>query len=74
MFWMSEESEQCLVDEINKFAIQHNNLFDGNARWARNLVEKIHMEQNNRLASSDDDSDLQEVITTDIQSVLARID
>lgn len=73
-FWMSEESELCLVEEIQRYADQNNNVFDGNARWARNLVEKIHMEQNNRLAISDDyEIDMQEIVVTDIQSALERI-
>ena len=71
---MSEESGLCLVEEVQRYADQNNNVCDGNARWARNLVEKIHMEQNNRLAMSDDyEIDMQEIVVTDIQSALERI-
>ncbi|MFD3450010.1 right-handed parallel beta-helix repeat-containing protein [Microbacteriaceae bacterium 4G12] len=71
-FHFNEQAEHVLDQVIADFAKQQNEVFSGNGRWARNVVEQIRMEQNNRLVFSDTE-DLMEITEEDIRQTFQRM-
>ncbi|MEK4878753.1 MULTISPECIES: AAA family ATPase [Paenibacillus] len=51
-FVLTAEAVEALEQQTFALAAQAGGVLEGNGRWARNLVEKVRMAQNNRLALS----------------------
>lgn len=71
-FTLTTKAENVLVNFIQFAASQNQGVLNGNARWARNLVEKIRMEQNNRIARTDS-HELMIIETEDIENAAKQI-
>ncbi|MNH46746.1 hypothetical protein D3C79_1096590 [compost metagenome] len=63
---------EILEQEIVALAARQSGVLEGNGRWARNVVDKVRMAQNNRLARTGN-SDLMTIEAEDIQSALNQM-
>lgn len=71
-FVLTASAVEILEQEIVALAARQSGVLEGNGRWARNVVDKVRMAQNNRLARTSS-SDLMVIEAEDIQSALNQM-
>lgn len=69
---LAEDAKVTLETFIKETATNQNGRIDGNGRWARTLVEKIRLEQNNRIAQTGS-QDLNTILKSDVIEAMKQM-
>lgn len=71
-FVLTASAVEILEQEIVALAARQSGVLEGNGRWARNVVDKVRMSQNNRLARTGN-SDLMTIEAVDIERAIQHV-